>query len=253
MKFATIVVATPQLIKCAPLSREKRKEHQECIIYTCQHYNYNISKVLFDELIIPEPDYNLNLGSGSQGPQIGALLAVIEDVFIKEHPNLMGVFWDTNSTLAAPLDATKLGIPVIHIEAGTHSFDHIMPEEINWVLTDQILTLLFSPTLSAVHNIGKEENHNGVHKIGDVMVDSLNSVKNAALKKIDVLSRLSLKRHDLYTLTINCSGNTNFSAKLAKILRAIGRVGTPRSFQLILEYSIFRTRPILWMDYLITL
>lgn len=242
MKIATIVGARPQFIKCAPLSREIRKEHQEIIIHTGQHYDYEMSKVFFDELEIPKPDYNLNVGSGSQGHQTGAILSAIEDVLVKERPHIVVTFGDTNSTLAGALAAAKLSIPVAHVEAGVRSFDRAMPEEINRVLTDHISAMLFAPTNGAVHNLSEEGIRRGVYKIGDVMVDSLYSVKEVALKKSDVMSRLGLKRHGYYALTMHRAGNTDDPAKLKKILRAIGGAGVqvvfpahPRTLKLLNE------------------
>lgn len=230
MKIASVVGARPQFIKCAPLSREIRKEHQEIIIHTGQHYDYEMSKVFFDELEIPEPDYNLSAGSGSQGHQTGTILGAIEDVLVNERPQIVVVFGDTNSTLAGALASAKLGIPVAHVEAGVRSFDRAMPEEINRVLTDHISTMLFAPNNSAVRNLAEEGIRKGVYKIGDVMVDSLYAVKKVALTKSDVISRLSLKRHGYYALTVHRAGNTDDPFKLEKILRAIGRAGAPVVF-----------------------
>lgn len=168
MKIATIVDPRPKFIKCAPLSRETRKIHQECTINTSLHYDYKMSKSFFDELDIPEPDYNINMGSSSRGRQTGTLLGAIEDILIKERerPQIVGLFGDTNSSLACALAATKLGILVAHVEARLPSYNCSILEELNWVLTDHISNLLFVPTVSDIDCLRKESILKGFHKAG---------------------------------------------------------------------------------------
>ena len=202
-RYLSTVGTRPQFIKCAPLSKELRRNHDEIIVHTGQHYDYEMSKVFFDELDIPKPDYNLNVGSGSQGHQTGAMLAAIEDVLIKEEPQMVVVFGDTNSTIAGELAASNPGILISHVEAGLRSYDRSMPEEINRVLTDHVSNLLFALTESPVQNLSYEGICDGVHMVGEVMVDSLSTVKEIALSNSDVVSRFGLERRSYFVSTLH--------------------------------------------------
>src|SRR4030043_1444593 len=179
MKIVTIVGARPQFIKAATVTRAIRRAHQrkkrikEVLVHTGQHYDTLMDKVFFEELNLPKPDYHLGVGSGSHARQTGMMLERIESVLEKEKPEVVIVYGDTNSTLAGALAAAKLNIPVAHVEAGLRSYNRIMPEEINRLITDHLSTLLFCPTPQAVRNLGREGIKDGkktvVKKVGDVM------------------------------------------------------------------------------------
>lgn len=217
MKIASIIGARPNFIKAAPVSREIRKEFKEIMIHTGQHYDYELNKIFFDELNIPEPDYHLGVGSGTQGYQTGEMLKGIEKVLIKENPDLVLVYGDTNSTLAGALAAAKLHIKVGHIEAGLRSFDRSMPEEINRVLTDHCSDLLFCPTKTAVDNLNIERILKGVYLTGDVMVDTLKENVNIAEKNSKILDKLGLKPKSYYLATVHRAQNTDEFNRLRNI------------------------------------
>lgn len=205
MKIVTIVGARPQFIKAAVVSAALKGKADEVIVHTGQHYDKNMSDIFFEELNIPKPAYNLGVGSGSHGRQTGEMLAKIEDVILKEKPDVLMVYGDTNSTLAGALAASKLHIPVAHVEAGLRSYNMRMPEEQNRVLTDHISTWLFCPTQTAVDNLKKEGLVKGVSITGDVMLDSVLhfldlAKKNPEKMKIFKTLGISPKLYRLATL-----------------------------------------------------
>ena len=225
MRIASIVGARPNFIKLAPVSREIRKDAEELIIHTGQHYDYEMDKIFFQELGIPEPDYHLGIGSGSHGHQTGEMLKGIEDVLMKEKPDMALVFGDTNTTLAGALAATKLHMPVAHIEAGLRSFDRNMPEEINRVLVDHCSDLLFCPTETAVGNLKKEGMIKGVHLTGDVMADILKDCIRIAEKSSRILDDLDLKPKEYYLATVHRAENTDDPGRLKRITDALCEMG----------------------------
>jgi len=227
MKIASIVGARPQFIKCAPLSRLIRKEHSEVLIHTGQHYDRGLSQVFFDQLEIPQPDYNLGVGSGSHGEQTAEMLWRVEEVLIQEKPEAVVVYGDTNTTLAGSLSAAKLWLPVVHIEAGLRSFNRLMPEEINRILTDRLSTLLFCPTETAVENLNREGITQGVHNTGDVMYDALLQNGPKAEEVSSILRDLSLEPQGYYLITVHRAENTDHPENLTRILTAMDGLDLP--------------------------
>lgn len=246
MKIATVVGARPQFIKMAPVSRGIRKSYKELIIHTGQHYDYEMDRVFFEELDIPQPDYHLGVGSGTHGYQTGEMLKQIEKILSEEEPDLVLVYGDTNSTLAGALAGAKLGIKVAHVEAGLRSFDRSMPEEINRVITDHCSDLLFCPTETAVKNLNREGINDGVYLTGDVMVDSLLHNKEIAESKSCILEELGLKSNEYIVATIHRASNTDGKENLENIVNAFCELGEmivfpvhPRTEKYLKEYGLF--------------
>jgi UDP-N-acetylglucosamine 2-epimerase len=222
-KIASIVGARPQFIKALPVSKELRKSCHEVIIHTGQHYDENMSEIFFEELGIPEPDFNLGVGSGKHGWQTGQMLTRIEETLLKEKPDFVLVYGDTNSTLAGALTAAKLGIPLGHVEAGLRSYDRSMPEEINRIVADHIADLLFCPTQTAVQNLNKEGIKEGVELVGDVMYDSAIYFGKIAEEYSSILERLNLEPGEYYLATIHRAGNTDIIENLSALLEAFSQ------------------------------
>ncbi|MCW6090318.1 non-hydrolyzing UDP-N-acetylglucosamine 2-epimerase [Clostridium sporogenes] len=223
MKILTVVGARPQFIKVAAVSNIIRKEHEEILVHTGQHYDENMSKVFFEELQIPKPDYNLEIGSGNHGEQTGKMLVELEKIYLKEKPDLVLVYGDTNSTLAGALCASKLLIPVAHIEAGLRSFNMNMPEEQNRILTDHISRLLFVPTITAEKNLHTEGINRGVYNVGDVMFDAVLHFNKLAEQKESILDKISVKSGEYILTTIHRAENTNDINRLKNIIEALNK------------------------------
>ena len=220
MKIVSIIGTRPQFIKCAALTRELRTEYNEVIVNTGQHYDFHLSGVFLDQLNMPKPEYDLGIGSGTHGYQIGQTLIAAEEVLLKEKPDLTLVYGDTNSTLAGALAASKLHIPLGHIEAGLRCGDRDMPEEINRTLTDHCSDLLFCPTKSSVDNLKKENINRGVYLTGDIMVDLL--LKQLIIaEKSSVLQDLGLSSKQYLLVTVHRSSNTDNRQNLKNIVDAL--------------------------------
>lgn len=222
MKIVSIVGARPQFIKCALVSKELRKNHHEILIHTGQHYDYEMSKLFFDQLEIPEPDYNLGIGSASHGEQTGRMLTELEKILLKEKPDAVLTYGDTNSTLAGALTSIKLKISTGHVEAGLRSFDRSMPEEINRIVADHISNLLFVPTQTGLHNLKNEGIFKDVFLVGDVMYDLLRQ-NIEIVKKSDILKKLNIKPKEYFLVTIHRPSNTDNILNLSNILDAFSR------------------------------
>jgi len=221
MKIVSIVGARPQFIKAAPVSTALRRQHQELLLHTGQHYDDNMSRVFFDELGIPRPDINLGIGSDSHARQTAAMMIGVEQYLQQERPDLVLVYGDTNSTLAGAIAASKLHIKIGHVEAGLRSFNRAMPEEINRIVADKIADLLFCPTATAVNNLTNEGIINGVYNIGDVMYDAALQFAPIAEQKSHILDRLKLEPKNYLLLTLHRAENTDSFDNLKAILTAI--------------------------------
>jgi len=224
MKIACIVGARPQFIKLAPLSRQLRKRHKEIIIHTGQHYDPELSEVFFRELKIPEPDYNLEVGSAEQGKQTGEMLVKLEEVLQFEKPDWVIIFGDTNTTLAGALAASKLHLPLAHIEAGMRSYNNCMPEEINRRIADHLSGLLFCPTPKGVANLRKEGINRGVYLVGDLMYEALAENIERARRKSRILNKLKLQKKEYFLVTIHRAENTDSQERLAELVLLLSKL-----------------------------
>ena len=243
MKLVTIIGARPQIIKAAALSRAIRDHYsdqiQEVIVHTGQHYDDNMSQVFFDELQIPRPDYNLHVGSASHGVQTARMTEGIEALLLKEQPDYIVLYGDTNSTLAGAVAAAKIHVPIVHIEAGLRSFNKAMPEEINRIVCDHCSTLLFTPTKAGLDNLKREGfsieesgvstgstaaptiDNPKVYHCGDIMYDNSLHFANIAEEKTDIIQRLELGGKSFILATIHRDTNTDYPERLSAIFRSL--------------------------------
>ena len=228
MKLVTVIGARPQFIKAAAVSRVVRDSYEglieEVIIHTGQHYDKNMSDVFFNELDIPVPKYNLNVSGGRHGEMTGRMLEGIESLLLKEKPDYVLVYGDTNSTLAAALAAVKLHIPVAHVEAGLRSFNMKMPEEINRVVVDRVSSLLFCPTETGSENLARENVLEGVHVVGDVMFDAALFYEELSKNKSKILEKHNLSPNAFVLATCHRAENTDSPERLLGIISALGEI-----------------------------
>jgi UDP-GlcNAc3NAcA epimerase len=231
VKILTIVGARPQFIKIAAVSRKLRERHQEMLVHTGQHYDYEMSGAFFDGLELPRPDVNLEVGSGTHAVQTAAMLNGIEDVLLAERPDFLMIYGDTNSTLAGALAAAKLSVPIVHVEAGLRSFNRGMPEEINRVVTDHLSDLLLCPSQTAIDNLTNEGITRNVHLVGDVMLDVLNWARDRVKSAEGSLQgRLGLEKKRYLAATLHRSENTDDRERFLGILETFNSLKEPVVF-----------------------
>ncbi len=249
MKIVTIIGARPQIIKAAALSRAIKNKYsskiREVIVHTGQHYDANMSQVFFDELQIPAPNYNLNVGSGSHGQQTAAMITGIEEILLKEQPNGIVLYGDTNSTLAGALAAIKIHVPIIHIEAGLRSYSKAMPEEVNRIMCDHVSTFLFSPTATGINNLLREgfkmnnnppfnANNPRIYHCGDVMYDNSIYFSEVAESKTNILSKIQLQQNNFVLATIHRNNNTDEPIRLNAIFKALNDISVKYNLDIVL-------------------
>lgn len=250
IKLLNIVGARPQIIKASAISRAIRKyfskDITEILVHTGQHYDNEMSGIFFDELEIHKPDYNLGVGSAGHGRQTSMMITGIEEVLLKEKPDCVLLYGDTNSTLAGALAASKLHFPVIHIEAGLRSFNKSMPEELNRIMSDHSSTLLFAPTNAAFKNLMSEgfrpENsppytidNPKIYLTGDIMYDNTQFFAGLAeKKKAKLLEQLSLERDNFILVTIHRDTNTDNIVRLKEILVTLKKLAEEKDIILVM-------------------
>ncbi len=249
INILTIIGARPQIIKAAAISRAIKNQFSdrinESILHTGQHYDENMSEVFFREMGIPAPQYNLNVGSGSHGEQTAKMIQGIEKVLTNKHFDAIILFGDTNSTLAGAIAAAKIHVPIVHIEAGLRSYNMAMPEEQNRILCDQLSTLLFCPTATAIRNLDLEGFGNSaatfkngkkrlVYNSGDIMFDNSMYFASVADKKTDILARLNLRQNEFVLATIHRNNNTDEPERLNSIFEALLSISEENKIRMVL-------------------
>jgi UDP-GlcNAc3NAcA epimerase len=244
-KILTIIGARPQIIKASAISRaianKYKEELKEIIVHTGQHYDENMSNVFFKELGIPVPDYNLEVGSGNHGQMTAKMIASLEEVILKEQPNAVLIYGDTNSTIAGALAAAKIHVPVIHVEAGLRSFNKSMPEEINRICSDHMSTMMFTPTKTGLHNLKNEGfniDYSGtafldcprIYLCGDVMYDNSLHFSSISESSSKILSDNDMESDQYVLVTIHRDSNTDNPDNLNNIFKAL--IEIRKEFQL---------------------
>ncbi len=226
LKIISVVGARPQFIKAAPVCKALREHHEELLVHSGQHYDYAMSDVFFEQLGIPKPDFNLAVGSGSHARQTGEMMPMLEQLFVEQAPDVVLVYGDTNTTLAAGLAAAKLGISVVHVEAGLRSFNRSMPEEINRVVVDHLSDVLLCPTRASVLNLEAEGVCQGVYLVGDVMLDTARFFAEN-IDSSETLDTFEVERDGYYFATVHRAGNSDSKANLGAIVEAFAQMDKP--------------------------
>jgi len=248
MRIITVIGARPQIIKAAALSRvilNDFQEIEEIIVHTGQHYDKNMSDIFFTELEIPKPQINLKVGSSSHGAQTALMIDKIEKVMLEYSPNAVVVYGDTNSTLATAIAASKLHVPIVHIESGLRSFNKKMPEEVNRILCDHVSTLLFSPTKSGYNNLLNEgflkENSNNasadspnIYHCGDIMYDNSLYFSKLSDKNSGILEKLNLQNEKFILATVHRNDNTDSKIKLKDLFSTFLQITEIHQLKIIL-------------------
>jgi len=263
----SVVGARPNFVKLAPVYRSLAEHFRHVIVHTGQHYDYEMSKVFFHNLRLPDPDYDLGVGSGGHGRQTGEMISRLEEVLVREKPGIVLVYGDTNSTLAGALAAVKLHLPVAHAESGLRSFDMRMPEEVNRVVTDHVSEYLFAPSQAAVVNLRREHCSGRICLTGDVMDEVLKESIEVAERESRVLQRLGLTSSGFILATVHRAENTEDSARLSSIVRAMTTAGEkivfpahPRTTKALRDYGLYKkvascsnivmTKPLSYFDFI---
>jgi UDP-GlcNAc3NAcA epimerase len=248
MRIITVIGARPQIIKAAALSRvilNDFQEIEEIIVHTGQHYDKNMSDVFFTELEIPKPQINLKVGSSSHGAQTALMIEKIEKVMLEYSPDAVVVYGDTNSTLATAIAASKLHVPIVHIESGLRSFNKKMPEEVNRILCDHVSTLLFSPTKSGYNNLlnegfSKENSNNAsadspnIYHCGDIMYDNSLYFSKLSDKNSGILEKLNLQNEKFILATVHRNDNTDSKIKLKDLFSTFLQITEIHQLKIIL-------------------
>ncbi len=225
MRIISIVGARPQFIKLAALSARLSEKHEEIIVHTGQHYDYAMSEKIFSDLGIRNPDYHMGIGSGTHAAQTGAMMKAIEEVIINRKPGLVVIFGDTNTTLAGAMAASKINIPLVHVEAGLRSYNRNMPEEINRIVADHVSDYLFAPTETAEGILKGEGLSDKTYLTGDIMVDTLSNYLPVALEKSKITRELEVEGREFNLLTLHRNYNVDNPEVLVNILDQLDLLG----------------------------